>query len=909
MPPFELIGDSARGDEYGFVRLLVDGDRIVDADAPGLERPLAGLTLLEAAAVRGDDLAADALANAIGPGLHGRSRRRPGGGRDERRRRQRRRAPAGGAARGRRDAAAVARPVRRRAPSASAARPHAVIAARETCHRLGLPHVTLDLREQFRAPSCSRSSTGYAAGLTPNPCMRCNGRFRFDELVAFAAAPGATAWTGHYARIVERDGVRLIAPRPRRRARTRATCSRRVDPALLDRVWFPLGEQGRSRRATRRPRRASPSRARAESQEACFLARRRLPRLPRAAGPRASPGRDRRRGGAVELGLTTASGATRPASGAGSASPRLEPLYASRADAATNTWSSARARRSPAAGSRCAGACTCARAGRGEASLPLAGRRERRSSTERRLRAQLDEPATASRRARSPFSTTTTPWSEPASSVAAAGKISRDATLASRARRRRLLRAAVFLIAIGLALGYMLFRLGQHVRAPLVLHPRHRAGAAAGDRQDRRHGRPGQPRARQARHGHRQRRSRRTAPTRRYARSRRDPKPVEKVPASRRPGHGFRTSAVEGLRGGDDCGAEAARSARKTSTRPAGRQTRWRRAPASSRDEAQPKPDPWPRPGPCEPKPAPSRRRRRPPAGGGAAADRGELPMPPTGRRLLGRAGTAARTAGPPSDPRPGGRAPVAPAAADWLATAWPAADPDARSLMRTTAELREGFLASSRSNGHLRVPSRSLIPPADDPSTLFIVAGMQPLKPYFLGAPTSRRRSASSASQKVLRAGGKDTDLDDVGSTARHCSFFEMLGNFSFGDYFKDGADRPRLGVRHRADGARPDRLWATVFAGDPELGLGEDDVAVEGGSTSACRASGSSAAALGELLAGRRRPGPCGPCSEIFYDRGEEHGCGDPDCAPELRALRALPRVLEPRLHGVRPAAGRRR
>src|SRR6478736_4306754 len=211
MPALELIGDSARGEEYAAVRLTLDGDRIVEADAPGLARTLVGLSLLEAAAVPGETLAADALANAIAPAFGaaptpGRIAVAMSGGVDS----------------------AVA--LLRAAPNAigvtlrlwldpsgpSAERvccsPAAVIAARETCHRLGLPHVTLDLREQFRAAVVQPFLDGYAAGLTPNPCMRCNGRFRFDELVAFAARAGCEElWTGHYARIVEREGRRLIA--------------------------------------------------------------------------------------------------------------------------------------------------------------------------------------------------------------------------------------------------------------------------------------------------------------------------------------------------------------------------------------------------------------------------------------------------------------------------------------------------------------------------------------------------------------------------------------------------------------------------------------------------------------------------------------------------------------------------
>jgi len=105
---------------------------------------------------------------------------------------------------------------------------------------------------------------------------------------------------------------------------------------------------------------------------------------------------------------------------------------------------------------------------------------------------------------------------------------------------------------------------------------------------------------------------------------------------------------------------------------------------------------------------------------------------------------------------------------------------------LRTTAELREGFQRFYEERGHLRVPSHALVPPADDPSTLFIVAGMQQFKPYFLGLKEPPAKRVVSV-QKVLRAGGKDTDLEDVGRTDRHCSFFEMLGNFSFGDYFKE--------------------------------------------------------------------------------------------------------------------------
>ena len=199
---------------------------------------------------------------------------------------------------------------------------------------------------------------------------------------------------------------------------------------------------------------------------------------------------------------------------------------------------------------------------------------------------------------------------------------------------------------------------------------------------------------------------------------------------------------------------------------------------------------------------------------------------------------------------------------------------------MRTTAELREGFQRFYEERGHLRIPSHPLIPPADDPSTLFIVAGMQPFKPYFLGVREPPAKRAVSA-QKVLRAGGKDTDLEDVGRTDRHCSFFEMLGNFSFGDYFKDGAVDFAWEFVTEQMKLDPERLWATVHEGNPALELDEDTVAIE-----AWKRVGIPAERIVRL--GKDNfwqaadTGPCGPCSEIFYDRGEEHGCGRADCRP---------------------------
>ena len=205
---------------------------------------------------------------------------------------------------------------------------------------------------------------------------------------------------------------------------------------------------------------------------------------------------------------------------------------------------------------------------------------------------------------------------------------------------------------------------------------------------------------------------------------------------------------------------------------------------------------------------------------------------------------------------------------------------------MRTTAELREGFLGFFEERGHLRFPSWSLMPPPEDPSTLFISAGMQPLKPYFSGAKEPPAPRFTTV-QKCLRAGGKDTDLDEVGLTARHASMFEMLGNFSFGDYFKDGAvDYAwEFVIEHLR--FEPDRLWATVFAGDPTLGLGEDEVAVHAWLRKGLPRERIVPFPRSENFWGPAgETGPCGPCSELHYDRGPEHGCGRPSCGPNCEA-----------------------
>jgi alanyl-tRNA synthetase len=196
---------------------------------------------------------------------------------------------------------------------------------------------------------------------------------------------------------------------------------------------------------------------------------------------------------------------------------------------------------------------------------------------------------------------------------------------------------------------------------------------------------------------------------------------------------------------------------------------------------------------------------------------------------------------------------------------------------MRTTAELREGFLSFFEEKGHLRRPSASLIPRADDRSTLLTSAGMQPQMPFFLGLEPPPAPLTTTA-QKCFRT----PDIEEVGLDTYHLTFFEMLGNFSFGQYFKEGAiEHATEFVRERL-GLDWDRIWATVHAGDPELGLGPDEVAIDLWKKIGMPAERIVPLPSSENFWSVGGPGPCGPDSEIYYDWGEEAGCGTPDCLP---------------------------
>jgi alanyl-tRNA synthetase len=196
---------------------------------------------------------------------------------------------------------------------------------------------------------------------------------------------------------------------------------------------------------------------------------------------------------------------------------------------------------------------------------------------------------------------------------------------------------------------------------------------------------------------------------------------------------------------------------------------------------------------------------------------------------------------------------------------------------VHTSSEIREGFLSFFEEKGHLRCPSGSLVPRAEDRSTLLTVAGMQPQMPYFLGreqppAPTT------TTSQKCFRT----PDIDEVGLDTYHLTFFEMLGNFSFGQYFKQGAIEYAtefVQERLRIDW---DRIWVSVHAGDPELGLGPDEDSIRLWEQIGVRPERITPLPSSENFWSVGGPGPCGPDTEIYYDWGEEVGCGAPDCKP---------------------------
>jgi alanyl-tRNA synthetase len=198
-------------------------------------------------------------------------------------------------------------------------------------------------------------------------------------------------------------------------------------------------------------------------------------------------------------------------------------------------------------------------------------------------------------------------------------------------------------------------------------------------------------------------------------------------------------------------------------------------------------------------------------------------------------------------------------------------------SVMRTAGELRAGYRAFFETKGHKFRPSAPLIPRADDRSTLLTTAGMQPLMPYFLGREQPPAPLLTTV-QKCFRT----PDIDEVGLDGSHLTFFEMLGNFSFGQYFKEGAID--LAWEFVFDHLKLDaeRFWVSVFAGDPELGLGEDEVAYRKWEEIGQPTERIVLLPRSENFWSVGGPGPCGPDTEMYWDWGEEFGCGEPDCKP---------------------------
>ncbi|MEK6595839.1 MAG: alanine--tRNA ligase-related protein, partial [Pseudomonadota bacterium] len=186
--------------------------------------------------------------------------------------------------------------------------------------------------------------------------------------------------------------------------------------------------------------------------------------------------------------------------------------------------------------------------------------------------------------------------------------------------------------------------------------------------------------------------------------------------------------------------------------------------------------------------------------------------------------------------------------------------------------EIRQKFLEFFESHGHTIVASSPLIP-GNDPTLLFTNAGMVQFKDIFLGQDT-RPYARAASSQRCVRAGGKHNDLENVGYTARHHTFFEMLGNFSFGDYFKRNAILFAWEFLTRSLNIPREKLWITVYAEDDEAAdIWLNEVGID--------ASRLVRIATADNFWQMGDTGPCGPCSEIFYDHGQEIQGGPPGSA----------------------------
>ena len=221
------------------------------------------------------------------------------------------------------------------------------------------------------------------------------------------------------------------------------------------------------------------------------------------------------------------------------------------------------------------------------------------------------------------------------------------------------------------------------------------------------------------------------------------------------------------------------------------------------------------------------------------------------------------------------------------------------------TSDIRQTFLKFFEAKGHTIVPSSPVVP-GDDPTLLFTNAGMNQFKDVFLGFD-KRPYARATTAQKCIRAGGKHNDLENVGYTARHHTFFEMLGNFSFGDYFKKDAIAYAWELLTEVYELPAEKLWVTVYAEDDEAyDIWQREVGVPAerivriGDNKGARYASDNFWMMGDT-------GPCGPCTEIFYDHGPRHRrrpAGQP-----RRGRRPLHRDLEQRLHAVQPRRRGRR
>ena len=201
--------------------------------------------------------------------------------------------------------------------------------------------------------------------------------------------------------------------------------------------------------------------------------------------------------------------------------------------------------------------------------------------------------------------------------------------------------------------------------------------------------------------------------------------------------------------------------------------------------------------------------------------------------------------------------------------------------MIKTSADLRKAFLDFYASKQHQVVSSSSLVP-GNDATLLFTNAGMVQFKEAFLGAE-KRSYTRATSSQRCVRAGGKHNDLENVGYTARHHTFFEMLGNFSFGDYFKEEAITYAWEFLTQILALPKEKLLVTVYESDDEafqfwankIGVPEDKIIRIGDKSADKKFESDNFWSMGDT-------GPCGPCSEIFYDHGE-HIWGGPPGSPE--------------------------